>query len=146
MAIKRRTMKKIKIKDFSIYEQLYETEIVYLVGGEVEDLIAYIKSKHKDSPLYSWGKRFDWGEDANTTNAYQFHVNAPLGSGEKFYVWMHEVTPSLLYHETFHLAGDILFTRGVEYSYSSEEGYAYLGGWIFEKIFNALQGKISSKK
>jgi len=139
-------MTKRKIKEFHIYEGLYEAEITYLVGGVVEDLIIYIRNKHKDAKMYSWGKEFKWEEDANTTNAYQFHINAPLGSGEKFYVWMHQVSPSLFYHETFHLAGDILFTRGVEYSYSSEECYAYLGGWIFNKAYDALDGKISPKK
>ncbi len=135
-----------KIKEYSIFEQMYEAEISYLFGGTVEDLMAFIKNRHKDAPIYSWGKIFEWGEDANTTNAYQFHVNAPLGAGEKFYVWINEVSPSLLYHETFHLSGDILFTRGIEYSYSSEECYAYLGGWIFQKICTSLNGKITTKK
>lgn len=131
-----------KIKEFTFFEEQYETHISYLFGGEVEDLILFIRSRHKDEPKYSWSEKFEWGDDANTTDAYQFHVNAPLGKGERFYVWIYELSANRLYHETFHLAGDILHTRGSRYSYDSEENYAYLGSWIFQKIFTMLGGKL----
>lgn len=133
-------MRKIKV-----YNDLYDVHITYLIGGEVPDLKRYIKRVHKDEQLYSWGKPFSFGEDADTTNGYQFHINAPLGDGEIFYVWVAQLTPYLLYHETFHLSGDILYTRGIPYTYSSEEAYAYLGGWLFEKVFKKLNGKLPKR-
>jgi hypothetical protein len=123
-----------KIKEIQIYQDLYQVNISFLVGGRVEDLIRLIRARHAGIPLYSWGKEFEWGKDANTTDGYQFHVNAELGDGERFYVWVHHKSPSLMYHEVFHLVGDILYTRGVEYAEASEEAFAYLGGWIFEKL------------
>jgi len=128
-----------------LYDDLYDVHITYLLGGTVEDLVKYIKRKHKKAPLYSWGKQFTFGADADTTNGYQFHVNAPLGNGEVFYIWTADATPYLLFHETYHLVGDILYTRGLPYTYSSEEAYAYLGGWIFEKVFKKLGGKLPKR-
>lgn len=128
-----------------IYNDLYDVHIIYLIGGIVKDLEKYIKRKHKTAPLYSWGKQFTFGEDAGTTNGYQFHINAPLGNGEIFYVWVAEPTAYLLSHETFHLTGDILYTRGIPYTYSSEETFAYLNGWLFEQMFKKLGGKLPKR-
>jgi hypothetical protein len=134
-----------KIRKISIYNDHYDCHIVYLIGKDVHWLKKYIARKHGDIQLYSWASTFKFGEDANTTNGYQFHVNAPLGDGEMFYVWVAEPTPYLLVHETIHLTDDILYTRGIGYTYSSEEAYAYLGGWIFEKVFKRLGGKLPKK-
>lgn len=134
--------RKTKIREITFLEPMYQVDISYLYGGTVESLIEFIGKRHdKVSPL-SWSEEFHWGKDANTTDAYQFHINAPLGKGEKFYVWMSDVTPSLLFHETFHLTGDILHTRGIKYSSESEEAFAYLGGWIFQEAFKLLKGKL----
>lgn len=136
---------KMKIRKINIYSQTYDCQITYLIGGDAIQLAKFIKRKHKYELLYSWGKSFTFGADANTTNAYQFHVNYPLGHGEVFYVWVNEPTAYLLAHETFHLTGDILYTRGVAYTYSSEETFAYLNGWIFDKVFKRLKGKLPKK-
>lgn len=131
----------MRLKKIKIYNDLYDVHIMYLFGGEVASLVRYIKRVHGDEKTYSWGKPFVFGEDADTTNGYQFHINAKHGDGEMFYVWVHELTPYLLYHETYHLAGDILYNRGIPYTYSSEEAYAYLGGWLFEKVSKKLNIK-----
>ena len=128
------------MKEVRFTEPMYQADISYLVGGDVPELIAFIKERHGNELPVSWSEKFEWGEDAHTTDGYQFHINAPLGKGETFYVWMAEKTPSLLFHETFHLVGDILHTRGINYSNDSEEAYAYLGGWIFQEAFRQLRG------
>lgn len=125
---------------YSFSEPMYQVEITYLVGGTVKDLKRYLRDRHKRLPaMYSWDKRFVFGKDGDTTNGYQFHVNAPLGDGEIFYVWIND--PSLLFHETFHMTGDIMFTRGIIYSYESEEAYAYLGSWIYENVRQLISQK-----
>lgn len=128
------------MKEVKIHNDLYDVDISYLIGGDVPELISFIKERHGDAPMYSFHERFHWTEDADTTNAYQFHINAPLGKGEIFYVWVAEKTPYLLFHETLHLTGDILYNRGVRYSMDSEEAFAYLGGWIFQEAFKLLRG------
>lgn len=129
------------MKEYRFVEPMYQADISYLVGGDVPELIEFIKARHgKQAIPFSWNEKFEWGEDAHTTDAYQFHINAPLGKGEIFYVWMYEKNASLLFHETFHLVGDILHTRGIKYSNESEEAYAYLGGWIFQEAFKLLRG------
>lgn len=128
------------MKEIKIHNDLYDAGISYLVGGDVPELISFIKERHGNAPMYSFGERFYWTEDADTTNAYQFHINAPLGKGEIFYVWVAEKTPYLLFHETFHLTGDILYNRGIKYCMESEEAFAYLGGWIFQEAFKLLRG------
>lgn len=130
------------MRAYNFVEAVYETNIIYLVGGSFEEMIKFLKTKHGHTNAYSWDKKVEWGEDANTTDAYQFHVNALHGEGETFYVWIHIPTASLLYHETSHLAGDILYIRGIRYSADSEEAFAYLGGWIFNKIFSLIKRKI----
>ena len=132
---------KSKLKEIRFTEPLYQADISYLIGGEVPDLINFIKERHKVGQMYSFNEKFDWTEDADTTNAYQFHVSAPLGKGEVFYVWVAENTPYLLFHETFHLTGDILCNRGIKYSMDSEEAFAYLGGWIFQEVTRLLKRK-----
>jgi len=124
------------MKEFTFHQDMYDAWITYLLGGTVKDLKAFLRSKHggRLPAMYSWDKRFYFGKDGDTTNAYQFHVNAPLGDGEIFYVWMSDLDDYLLWHETDHTRNDLLFTRGVGYSYESEEAYVYLGGWIFKKI------------
>lgn len=126
----------------SFVDPLYRANITYLIGGTVPELLKYLKKKHKNFKSYSWGNEFEWGEDADSTDGYQFHVNAPLGVGEVFYVWVDRPSPFLLFHETYHLVGDILYNRGIVYSEDSEEAFAYLGGWIFEEIHRLLKGKL----
>lgn len=135
-------MRRTKIKEIRFTEPMYQVDISYLVGGDVLQLISFIKERHKGAQMYSFNEKFDWAEDADTTNAYQFHVSAPLGKGEVFYVWVEDSTPYLLFHETFHLVGDIMWNRGIKYSMESEEAFAYLGGWIFQEMSRLLKMRV----
>lgn len=121
------------MKEIIFTDPLYEAEIVYLVGGSFSDLEKYLKEHHGDAKLYSWGDTFDFDD---TTTAYQFHINSPMGKDERFYIWIGEgeLSPRLLWHETLHLTTDILWTRGIYHCNQTEEAFAYLGGWIFEKF------------
>ena len=126
------------MKELRIYEPLYQADITYLTDCTIYEVIELLKQRHVDVQPWSWSEQFQWGGDAHTTDGYQFHINAPYGNGEMFYVWMNKVTPSLLFHETFHLVGDILHTRGIVYCSSSEEAFAYLGGWIFQEVHTLM--------
>lgn len=138
---------KRKLKKIQIYNDLYDVYMIFLIGGEVEDLQKYISRKHgRNAKLYSWGKPFNlYAKDANTTNGYQFHVTAPLGKGEIFYSWHHEHTAYMIGHESFHIIGDIMYNRGVTYNSGSEESFAYLFGWVFGKLFKKLGGKLPKR-
>lgn len=139
-------MAKRRLKKIQVYVDMYDAYVIFLIGGEVPDLLSYLKRKHgADNTYYSWSKPFTFGKDADTTDGYQFHTNAPLGRGEIFYSWHSDLTPNLLTHELYHIVGDILHTRGVAYSYGSEEIYAYLYGWIFERLFKKLGGKLPKR-
>ncbi len=139
-------MAKRKLKKIQIYVDMYDAYVIFLIGGEVPDLLKYLNRKYgKNATYYSWGKPFKFGEDADTTNGYQFHVNAPLGKGEVFYSWHSDMTPNLLTHELFHVVGDIMYVRGSTYNSGSEEHYAYLYGWIFERLFKKLGGKFPKR-
>lgn len=127
------------MKAVKFIDPLYEARVCYLIGGTVPEMLKYLKKAHGVYEPYSWDQKFEWGEDAGTTDGYQFHINAPLGDGEIFYVWVSKASPSLLFHETLHLVGDILHTRGINYSCDSEEAFAYLGGWIFDKIYKSVR-------
>lgn len=135
-----------RLKKIQIYNDMYDVYIIFLIGGDVPNLQRYIKRKHGKARLYSWDKEFDlYTDDADTTNGYQFHVNAPLGKGEVFYSWHSEMTPYLLSHELYHVVGDILYTRGIGYNYDSEEIYAYLYSLLFDKVFKKLGGKFPKR-
>lgn len=135
-----------KMKEIKIFDDHYKADICFLHGGSADEFIELIRQRHPEKKMYSWDTPFEFGEDANTTDAYQFHVNAVHGDGEKFYLWMLQPTSSLFYHEIYHLAGDVLYTRGVTYCFESEEAYAYYGAWIFENIYKALKGKLIIEK
>jgi len=137
---------KRKLKKIQVYSEHYDAYIIFLIGGEVPDLLKYLKRKYGSKGRYfSWGKEFKFGEDADTTNGYQFHVNAPLGKGEVFYSWHSDMTPYLLSHELYHVVGDIMYVRGVSYNSGSEEDFAYLYGWLFDKLFKRLGGKLPKR-
>jgi hypothetical protein len=128
------------MQEIKLYNDLYETYISFLIGGTVNDLIKFLKKRHGEKAKYhSWDKELVFGEDADTTDGYQFHINSPQGMEEIFYVWIDKPTPSLVFHETFHLVGDIMNTRCVEYCYESEETFAYLGGWIFTNLMKKIK-------
>jgi hypothetical protein len=136
-----------RIKERAFHNNHYNCAISYLIGGTVPQLIRFLEQRHgKGAIYYSWSTPFKFGNDAADTDGYQFHVNAPLGDGEIFYVWLHDLNTNLLAHETFHLVGDILHTRGIKYSYNSEESFAYLQGEIFDEIFKLLKGSFRKRK
>lgn len=132
-------MSKTKIREIKIFEDMMRVDISFLIGGTVPDLITFIKDRHKNAQMYSFDEKFDWTEDADTTDGYQFHVCGPHGKGEVFYVWVLEPTPYLLEHEISHLTGDILCNRGVKYCMECEEVFAYLGGWISDELSKRLK-------
>lgn len=139
-------MAKRKLKKVQVHVDMYDAYVIFLIGGTVEDLLKYLHRKHgKKAQYYSWGTPFKFGPDAGETNGYEFHVNAPLGNGEFFYHWHSDLTPFLLTHELFHVVGDIMYTRGVSYNYGSEETFAYLYGWLFERIFKKVGGKLPKR-
>lgn len=139
-------MRKSKLKEYTCYHDFHEVEISFLVGGTVADLIAFIKKRHGKTHLYSWDKRFKWGKRANTTDGYAFHVEGgDFGVGERYYLWVHGPEAGILGHEICHMVGDILYNRGYGYCYGSEEGFAYLSGWLHRKVHHALKGKIVAK-
>lgn len=132
-------MSKTKIKEIRIFEDLFRVDISILIGGDVPQFQQFLKDRHKEYKMYSFGERYYWTDDADTTDAYQFHVTAPLGKGEVFYVWVHQNDPYLLTHEISHLVGDILQSRGIKYCMECEEVFAYFTGWIDEQLQKSLK-------
>jgi hypothetical protein len=131
-----------KIREYKFHDPLYKADISILIGGDVAQLILFIKERHSDAQMYSFGEKWSWTDDADTTDAYQFSIPAPLGKGEIFYVWILEKSIYLLAHELFHLTGDILQHRGMKYSMDSEEAYAYYHGYLFQESFKLLKGRL----
>lgn len=128
------------MKEIKIYESLYDTDISFLIGGTVSDIKKFLKKRHGEN-LLLWDRDRPQHIDQfliEDTDGYQFHVEAPLGEGERFYAWAHKASDNILFHETLHITFDILFTRGVVYSDGSEEAFAYLGASIFEKLKEKL--------
>lgn len=132
-------MRKNKIIEKTIFEDLFGVDISFLFGGDVEDLKKFIRTRHgAGCSLYSWDEPFNLWEQQNNTTAYQFHIFTDIGNADKFYLWNAVMETDLLLHEITHLTGDILFVAGIKYSTDSEELYAYLSGWIGRKIFEQL--------
>jgi hypothetical protein len=135
-------MAKTKIKEYKFSDPVYRANISFLIGGSVAELIALIKERHGDAQMYSFDKKWDWTSDADTTDAYQFHVSDLHGKGEVFYLWVLEKDTYLFAHELYHLVGDILCNRGLEYVMESEEAFAYYFGYIFQEAFKLLKGRL----
>ncbi len=125
-----------KLSVIEIYIELYDVQIRYLFGGSTKDFVQYLRdtNKNKIPTLWSWSER-QYVKDIHSTDGYQCHsnFNADRKQEEIFYVWIGEGS-DLLYHEHYHLIGDIKFTRGVGYAKDSEEEYAYLGQWLWRQV------------
>jgi hypothetical protein len=76
--------------------------------------IIYMKSRHDPDLVVGhviWIKNFDWSVEAQGTLA----------------------------HELFHLVMYLLHSRGVSWSPSSDEAFAYYYGWWLRKMLNCLK-------
>lgn len=135
-------MRKKKIIERTLFNDLYGVDISFLFGGDVYDLKKFIKNRHGETKLHSWDEEFNLESQENNTDAYQFHVFTEVGSADKFYIWLASMQPELLFHEMYHLVGDILFVAGLKYTTGSEEAYSYLAGWIGKKVFEQLGVKL----
>lgn len=120
------------MKEIRLHQDLYDADVSFLLGGSVPEVNALVTARHGVQP-----EPLD-----DDTNGYQFHISAPLGKNEIFYVWIHTPDMNLLWHETMHCAFDILKTRGIIYTEDSEEAFAYLGADIFEMLCKKLKIKI----
>lgn len=136
----------MKIVEKSFFNDLYGVDISFLFGGDVEDLKKFIRARHGTAKLYSWDEEFNLQDHENNTDAMQFHIFTLIGNADKFYLWNAAMQTDLLFHEIFHLVGDILFVAGIRYSTHSEESYSYLAGWIGRKIFEQLGVKLRMPK
>lgn len=128
-----------KLKEYRFYDPCFRADISFLIGGSVAELIKFITNRHGASKMYSFDKEWVWPPDADTTDAYQFHVSALHGRGEVFYVWMLEKEPYNHQHEMYHLVGDIFCNRGIIYCMESEEAFAYYSGYLFEACCKLLK-------
>lgn len=138
-------MARSKLIEKTFYCDLYEVQISYLFGGDVDSLKKFIRSRHGDARIYSGKEEYKLYEET-VTDGLQFHVRTPNGEADRFYVWKAYATSSLLNHETWHLTIDIMTYIGARHSDDSEECYAYFNGWISKKILEQLNIKFKMPK
>lgn len=137
---------KTKIKEYKITLDLFRVDISFLSGATPIELKEFIDKRHPNEKLWNWDREFIWDKNYECTDGYMFHTEALLGRGEIFYLWFNEPTPYMTFHEITHMTGDILFHRGFEYNFGSEEAWAYLNGWIFEKFYIANKCRLKIPK
>lgn len=113
------------MREIKIEEPFYAVQISYFIGGSIPELNKVLKKRYGD----------DFDEQNDDTDAYQHHIIPAGGKDEIFFVWIGNPDMNLLWHETMHLAFDILRVRGIAYSERCEDAFAYLGGNIFQKLF-----------
>lgn len=130
-------LKEIKIKD-----PMYQSSISYLVGGSEADLYKFLRRRHGKG-VKLCNKEASEVEamrepDSASTDGMQFHVNE---EEEYFYVWVQRKDIGLVFHETMHLAFDVLSCRGIEYADECEDAFCYWGAAVYaeahRKIFNS---------
>lgn len=124
------------MKIIQIHEPFYNVDINYFLDGTIPEVNKLLKER--------FGDAFEDHED--DTDAFQSSVLQPGGDGELFYVFIADPDMDLLWHETMHLAFDILRQRGVKYSYNCEDAFAYLGGHIFTALFKKNLEGLQLKK
>lgn len=125
-------LKKIRLKD-----PLYQSDIVVLVGGDTASLRRYLHRKH-GSEVRTYNKNTPCDEEigiGEDSGGLQFHVKRPQ---ETFYIWVAIKDIDTMWHEVYHLTHDILFARGIIYSDSAEDAFAYFGGALFAQIYKKL--------
>lgn len=136
----------MKIIEKKFYCDLYKVDISFLFNGDVEDLKKFMRKRHGDAKFYSGADEYRLYEEDNVTDGLQFHVFTPLGHADRFYVWKAMHDGGLLNHEIWHLTVDIMYVIGAKHVPESEECYAYLNGWIAEKINAKTKAKFPQVK
>jgi hypothetical protein len=137
---------KSKIIEKKFFNDLYELEVSWLFGGDLDGLKDFMRARHgANAKFYSWGEEYDLYSEL-TTNALEFHTYTPIGNADIFYIWMAEPDWGLLFHEAYHVPRDILHYLGMKLSQDSEEAAAYIHGWIGKKLMESLGIKFKVPK
>ena len=130
-------MKKILLKD-----NIYRSNPILLVGGDLIELQKYINKRHKDGIIIDLGKRRKVLIGNKHTGGKAFTVEGV--DYDYFYAWIKKFDwtvndLSMIAHELLHLTYEVLTQRGIGYSKKSEETIAY----FFEEMFNQALRKLN---
>lgn len=110
-------------KKFVDYFYHYRVHLGF--GESIESLNKYCKKINPDLEINNLDKLKDAG-------GCMFEIDP-----QNFIIWTADISPklSLLAHECFHLTHKILSIKGMVFCNESEEAFAYLHQYLFEKIF-----------
>jgi hypothetical protein len=128
------------------FEVNYDANVCVCIGGHINDFKKFLRDRYagRIPSLWSWDRRV-YVKDIHSTDGYSVFVNYnPPKHDEIFYMWIEDMSKHLQ-HEITHTTGNIMFVRGYEYSYQSEENWAYMNQEITDKLQDLLNKENDSK-
>jgi len=114
-------MKKKKKGKSSIYIPIYERTILVTITKKVDKAMRLIDKGHEVDDL---------GSEALVVEDDEGYINLIIHPKAKI---------NTICHEAFHITSGVLEAAGMELVSGSEEAYAYLIGWVGEKIDEKLK-------
>lgn len=117
-------MKKGLIKNIRI--DIYGEVLTLLIHNTLEEAVKISSKLHKYNGEYSF-------------KGYSGLVFVDVNENICHIVLKCDATLNIVSHECFHVTCGILRQRGIELTESSEEAFAYLHGFIVEKVWNELE-------
>lgn len=80
------------------------------------------------------GKQYNLDRDADEYEAVVFDIGSTIVS-----IFSLKVTPSIIAHEAVHICNCIFLNTNAKLDLNNDEPYAYLMGWIVDKIHSVVK-------
>ena len=116
-------------------EELYNSELILMIDCDKEEVLKKINRKFPEDPLTI----------AHRADGCYFRY------GNQSYIWVacmdYSTTAlSVLAHEVFHYTIDVLYSRGVVLTTSSDEAYAYFYQFAYQELLEGIMNKVEQPK
>jgi hypothetical protein len=116
------------MKETEIIVPIFNYQIL-LIYGKHEDISPYLKEKHKG---------LDVSEYVSTQGNHFKVVDNNVRKSYDYLVIYEGCDDTTIYHESLHIAWEILNERLIKVDYDNQEVLAYLTDYISTEVFNIL--------
>lgn len=125
-----------KIKHFEIFNETYQVNLVVVVGGDKNDVVALMKKKYKCDIYKYYSKDFNLGAGAH----FDFQGNYPYKM-----IWILKLTMNpqeigALVHEISHHVSNLCDERNIKKDSEVDEPVAYLIEYYVREILKKVKG------
>jgi hypothetical protein len=125
-----------------IYEPIFETETLFYICADFNEVIAHVKSKYNITL-----KKGEFRGASGLSWKLGSKLKGKRTKSHCWFVWLE--TPEdlrLTVHEAGHLVFSILSHHGIKYNFENQETFCYLLDFFTYELWNAKQPAMITKK